>query len=88
MDYVSDTTISRIVNQNKLENENKLLKQRNKFLIFGIFLFMIVSIFNIWFFMFVGKKFGYEEAVRDFYKGSLKCDMVNEQVIWKEPVKF
>ncbi len=83
MDPVSDHLIfsSSVVDQ--LRDEVKTLRHKIIMLKVGVCFFAILAIFNIWWYKQAGYKQGYIEAAKDFYQGtSLKCDVVNDKVVW------
>lgn len=60
------------------------LSEINKVLIIGTSsIFIITGIAMLAIANFAFKK-GYEEAVKDFYNGKIKCDIVNEKIVWKK----
>lgn len=83
-DVVSDFNVQRENEVLNLRSENDRLRLIIKFLRIGICILGAVGIFCIWFFFYVGEKYGYEEAVKDFTVGKLKCDYIDGKIIWKK----
>ena len=67
----------------KLKMIKKTLTEFDKIFIVSLCLFFIMA----WITMFVLARFtfkkGYEEAVKDYHNGTIKCEIVNKEVIWK-----
>lgn len=61
----------------------KTYNETDKVLIVGLCVFYIIASIIMYIIARMSFKQGYEDAVKDVYYGKLKCDIVNEQVIWK-----